>query len=530
MKKPYILTTLLAAQLLCSCGDFLSEYSQDMVVPKSVTDIEEVLIGETYMKSTETSYGMDNGTCGFFNMLDDDINTVGVASTEKLGSYDAYTYVVNSMFGYYAWQQDVRYNYEHDSYNSDDGTWNDLYHRINVANILLAELEDVPHKTDEDAADYTRVKGEIMFLRAQFYFVLANLYGKPYNPETCSTDLSVPLKLTHYVEYDKDKDTQFERATVADIYSQVVSDLLQAETLLTESPQKTGSTLHRASWQAVDLLLSRVYLYMQDWASAEQKAKAVIDDTQFSLLGIANFTEGTPVLTASNREIIFSQGGNRLTPNRSSSLAASVYGNPSEYCVTRQLYALYDEKDVRRASYFGINSLSDSVYINKYEREVKLNSVSDALAMRKSEAYLNYSEACAMQNGKEQQANEALNTLRRQRIEGWKDTTYTGQQLAEQIMLERRKELCFEGQRWFDLRRYAVRNRYPALTDILHVFNEYTDNGVFVRAHYYLLKSTDKSWTFAIPRAVLEADKTPMTDNERDQREELDNDEKQQSL
>lgn len=55
-----------------SCGDFLDEYSQDMVVPKTVSDLEEVLIGETYMKSTETSYGMSSSTCGFFNMLDDD--------------------------------------------------------------------------------------------------------------------------------------------------------------------------------------------------------------------------------------------------------------------------------------------------------------------------------------------------------------------------------------------------------------------------------------------------------------------------
>ncbi len=176
---------------------------------------------------------------------------------------------------------------------------------------------------------------------------------------------------------------------------------------------------------------------------------------------------------------------------------------------------------MRRESFFGKNSRSDSISLKKYEREVKLNNISDALAMRKAEAYLNYAEACAMQQGKEQQANTALNTLRRQRIDGWQDASYEGQQLADEIMLERRREFCFEGQRWFDLRRYAVRERYPEGNDILHVFNEYTDNGVFVRAHYYLLRSTDKSWTFAIPRAVLEADKVPMTDNERDQREEL---------
>lgn len=524
MKRIYIYILSALPLALSSCGDFLDEYSQDMVVPKSVSDLEEVLIGECYMKSTETSYGMGNGTCGFFNMLDDDINTVGVTSNEKLGSYDAYTYVVNGMFGYFAWQQDVRYNYEHDSYSSDDGTWNDLYYRINVANVILDELENVPHTTEQDLSDYTRVKGETLFLRAQFYFILANLYGKAYTPATCAADLCVPLKLTSYVEYDKNKDTQFDRNTVKEVYDQVVADLLAAEQCLTESQQKTSRLLHRAGWQAVDVLLSRVYLYMQNYEGAEQKAKAVIDDTQFSLQSIANFTEGEPVLTSSNREMIFSQGGNRLTPNRSASLAASVYGNPSEYCVTRDLYSLYDEDDVRRESYFGRNSQSDSISLMKYEREVKLNDVSDALAMRLSEAYLNYAEACAMQTGKEQQANEALNTLRRHRIDGYADETYTGEQLARQISAERRKELCFEGQRWFDLRRYAVRDRYAEQHTLTHVFNEYTDNGVFVRAHRYRIATGEKAWTFGIPRAVLEADKVPMTDNERETRQELDAD------
>ena len=81
-----------------SCGDFLDEYSQDMVVPKTVSDLEEVLIGETYMKSTETSYGMSSSTCGFFNMLDDDINTVGINSSERLGSYSASSNIITTEY------------------------------------------------------------------------------------------------------------------------------------------------------------------------------------------------------------------------------------------------------------------------------------------------------------------------------------------------------------------------------------------------------------------------------------------------
>lgn len=59
-----------------SCGDFLDAYSQDMVIPKSVTNIDEVLLGEVYVNSFTTAYGPTAmRTCGFFNILDDDLNT-----------------------------------------------------------------------------------------------------------------------------------------------------------------------------------------------------------------------------------------------------------------------------------------------------------------------------------------------------------------------------------------------------------------------------------------------------------------------
>ena len=54
------------------------------------------------------------------------------------------------------------------------------------------------------------------------------------------------------------------------------------------------------------------------------------------------------------------------------------------------------------------------------------------------------------------------------------------------IKAERRKELCFEGQRWFDLRRYGM----PQIT---HEWEGKT----------YTLKSNDPSYTMPIPDEVL---------------------------
>lgn len=525
MKKKRIYIAIYSLALLTSgCSDFLSEYSQDMVIPKTIADLDEVLIGEVYMQSYEIQNGASSSSCGFFNILDDDINTAGPSSDKDAGNAK-YVYGVDNMFGYYAWQQDVRYNYLRSSALEDNATWNDLYHRINVVNVILDEIEGLPHTTDNDQAAYLRVKGESYFLRGQFYFILANLYGDAYAPSTCSTKLCVPLKLTAYVEYDKEADTQFQRATVEAVYAQVVSDLLEAEKYLTDSPQNERHRLHRATWEAVDILLSRVYLYMQDWENAEKKAEKVMKSDNFLLASIAGLTNGEAFLVPENSEVVFSQGTNYIA---CSDPTWSVYATPSDYCVTRELYDMYEEKDARKSCFFSVTPLiegnvqKDSVALSKkYQRGLAQGHISDALALRVSEAYLNYAEACAMQSGKDAAANNALYQLRMQRIADYERSTYTGKELVTQIRDERRRELCFEGKRWFDLRRYAVCETYPYSRDIVHVFQRYADNFAYLTPMYYKLPAGDPAYTFGIPRKVLDADKVPMVDNLREKREPL---------
>lgn len=62
--------------LFTGCGNFLDEYSQDLVVPKTVSDLNEVLLGNGYVPSSEVQY-LRRGSIGWqLNILDDDINTV----------------------------------------------------------------------------------------------------------------------------------------------------------------------------------------------------------------------------------------------------------------------------------------------------------------------------------------------------------------------------------------------------------------------------------------------------------------------
>ena len=93
-----------------------------------------------------------------------------------------------------------------------------------------------------------------------------------------------------------------------------------------------------------------------------------------------------------------------------------------------------------------------------------------------------------------QGANQYLRLLRESRIRNYVHTTYTGEKLVEEIRLERRRELCFEGHRWFDLRRYAVCEKYPA-------------------------------YVMQIPKSVLEYDEEQMPENPRNKRSPLGDDE-----
>lgn len=98
------------------------------------------------------------------------------------------------------------------------------------------------------------------------------------------------------------------------------------------------------------------------------------------------------------------------------------------------------------------------------------------MMVRLSEAYLNYSEAC-VKLGKEALAVTKLAELRAKRYKAGSAQAVvpalTGNQLLDFVHAERRRELCFEGHRWFDLRRYGVgfSRKWYENGQLLHTIN-----------------------------------------------------------
>ncbi|MCI5706382.1 MAG: RagB/SusD family nutrient uptake outer membrane protein [Odoribacter sp.] len=506
MKK--LLYGIIVALFCFGCSNFLEEYSQSQTVAKKVSHFDELLLGDGYLPSVNKKY-ISTDHAGFLNVLDDDVTTVlgGIA-------VHYWSEVMQKLFGYYAWQLEVGRNSEGNILNDDSQTWLDFYRRINVTNIILKEIDELKVDSPAEENDRVRVKGECHFIRASLYFTLVNLYGKAYSKTSASTDLGVPLKLTEYIEHDKDKETQFQRASVAQIYEQIVKDLKASVDYLTQSPQPRP--LHRASKEAAQLLLSRVYLYMQDWNNAAAIAAQLLEnDTRLHQM---NEGDSAKIFLSENcSEVLFSQG--------SMNLHNSMTGASGDFAVSEELVELYDRKNDFRRYFFGTNPNSFAYKLQWKYDTTAIPHVSDIYTLRISEGYLNLAEAYAMQDNTEG-ANRYLKTLREKRIKGYVHTNYTGEELINEIRLERRKELCFEGHRWFDLRRYAVCEKYPHAQKIIHEFNVFDGNQNFWdHTDIYELPENDPAYVMQIPKSVLEYDETQMPENPRNKRNPVGEDE-----
>lgn len=488
--------------LLSSCGKFLDQYSQDLVIPKTVQDFDEVLLGNGYLPKKEVSELYKGGLTWWTHLLDDDINTV-MEQMAVRGSFEMDRYY----FGYTAWQLEVGRSYSGLELMNDDASWTELYQRINAMNIILSEIDNMPQNTEKDKQVALRIKGESYFLRAQYYLTLVNLYAPPYSPTTAQQNLGVPLKLTHFVEHDNKNETQFQRSSVAAVYNQIVNDLKQSVNLL---HNERNTKTYRASQTAAMILLSRVYLYMQDWQNAALLAQQALDQNNI-LLHYGGVAADATAISVDNPEVVFTQGPLNLQ---------NVFtARGGDFCVTTDLYDSYAADDYRKTLFFAKEAFTDSIALSrKYKRGIQVSPVSDLFLIRTAEAYLNLMEANAMLH-KVNEARTVLNNFRMYRMAVVPNDIYAENDLVDQIRAERRKELCFEGHRWFDLRRYAVNTIYPSKKEIERYYAVYNwdDKNKPIKAVVYKLNIDDKAYTFNIPKSVLEFDRG-MQDNPREVR------------
>jgi starch-binding outer membrane protein, SusD/RagB family len=338
------------------------------------------------------------------------------------------------------------------------GAWRYYYRIINNANMIIANIDNA---TGTDAQKQY-IKGNALALRAYSYYYLVNLFQHHYKGN--ENKPGVPI-------YTEPTTVGKPRATVQEVYNQVIADLNAAEGLL-EGKTKQGNALSHINGKVVKGLHARVALQMGDYTKAATKANEARQG--YSLMSTTQYKAGFGV---ANGEWMWGLA----IPNDQSTIYASFFshmdntvagyaGLGNTKLMTSELYDKISAGDVRKEIVkTPIPNPTSKDYRNYASFKFILPTAgawnSDYLMMRSSEMFLIEAEALARTN-RVDEARTVLETLVKSRFAGYSaaDKT-TAQALINEILLQRRIELWGEGFRLFDLKRTNTNlNRQGGLT------------------------------------------------------------------
>jgi starch-binding outer membrane protein, SusD/RagB family len=373
--------------------------------------------------------------------------------------------------------------------------WPDNYVAIDRANRVLAVIDDIEVKPGEEDLR-PQYKGELLALRAYCHFELIRNFASRYEADS----LGVP-----YMEISEIGSPS--RLTFAATMAKINTDLTAAKALIPASFNDNT----RITKAAVSAIQARVALYEKNWDNAITYATEAIN--AIPLASRADFPKIWKDKT--NNEVLWklkrvvSDAGARIGDAYTQ---ATFLDNPAGsriyYAASYKLTNLFDQaNDIRFSSYIKIDPARQAAgktpnAIVKYLSDDPANrSLVDIKLFRTGEMYLIRSEAYAEKSNLPA-AKDDLNALRAQRISGYVAENFADKgAILTALLTERFKELAFEGQRHFDLRRYNLpisRNPEDA-----------------VNALGAVLLTPDKAqYVWPIPNSELKANKN-MTQNPR---------------
>jgi len=326
------------------------------------------------------------------------------------------------------------------------------YAGVNRANVVLKYVPAVAM----DTARRSQILGEARFIRALSYFNLVRAYG------------GVPLRLGPG-ESGASADINQARASADDVYGLVVADLQRA------AIQMPRANPNRAGKNAAYALLARVQLTRRNWAAAQAAAQA--------FTGAALSSSFKALFPAENKgsESLFeiqyngSTSGGNIVPDLVLPSPPATFSFPKFNVPTAELISFADTVNDRRWAYLGrTNAGRDHAsyvdggrgsgndqgpFVYKWTSSPNFfNSPDNTYVLRYAEVLLTLAEAINEQGGPGG-ALAPLNQVRQRAglptLSAISPQAASKQALRVEIDRQRRLELAFEGERWFDLLRYA---------------------------------------------------------------------------
>lgn len=314
------------------------------------------------------------------------------------------------------------------------GTWVGNAQLINRANRIF----DLSLQFDQNDETVKRVQSECQFTRAYAHFEILRLYAPNYSPEA----IGIPYNYTADIIYPT-------RLTQEEVYNNVLSDI-EASLPGLNNFSEDGYWISKSAAYA---LKARVAQYMGNWDMAIEAANKSIELGGLRLAEIHEFASVWEDENAEGVEVIFSLRRENATLGEYYTRGSNgdVYFHPSF-----DLMNMYEADDVRFSSYFGKNEDGLDVVLKHDGRTEGKTNVVDLKVFRVSELFLIKAEAYVNKQ-MYAEAQEELETLRAKRIINPDALDMSNHTLAmKAVQDERRRELAYEGHRFYDLRRWGL--------------------------------------------------------------------------
>jgi len=448
--KKIIITFLFSAALLVSCTElevtptsFVTEDNYFITQDDAVASVTAVYASLSIDPGEQSLFGRN---LYFLTDMGSDYAAAGVSATNP--------------------QVRAMSSLTHDATNDRvQVAWRQIYNGINRANV---SIDNIPKVAGNEVIK-TRLINEAKFIRGLLYFQAVRLWG------------GVPIVL-HEAKSINLGDLKTNRATVEEVYTQIIQDLTDAEAL---PPTYTAADAGRATSGAAKAILAKVYLTRKDWPNAILKSREVINGGY----GYALFEDFQDIFTKTKKngkEHIFSvqfepnQAGNGSSGStfQSTSFTGFTATEPADIISDVALfYDIYAPGDKRRDVSYAkqlLNPTTGTLYtfpkpiFKKYLDLTNLatpgNVAINFPIIRYADILLSLAEAINEQSGPTAETYELINQVRRRAfgkpittpdaavdLAGLNQTTFRAA-----IQEERKKEFVQEGQRWFDLVRWGT--------------------------------------------------------------------------
>jgi len=411
MRKTIIILAIAITGVLFSCSkDYLEPtLAQSKAVEtsiNSVEDIQGILYGAFNRMTSSNYYGRDY-------IIDGEVRSDNTFSNGNSGRFVT---VAAMSLG------------NNDAYAAN--AWTQIYTVIASANIIIA-AEGIAGVADE----INHIKGQAYALRAMAHFDLLRLFGQQH-----VTGGDPTLGIPYVTEY-KGENLLPVRNSVAEVKGNVYSDIETALSLMSAS--LNDASAQTLTTHAVNALKSRVAIYFKDWSDAKSACEAVINSNEFEIIPAASYSSIWNTDSPGNSifELAYSGTDNANINGLQYIYKGTSYGDIE---VLQDLADIFEPTDVRG---FVDGMLGyEGTKIRNLGKYPSIDYSDNIFILRYEEVILNYTEALF-----ELADSEALTWLNM--IPAERNATLYTEITKDNILLERRKELCFEGFRFYDLAR-----------------------------------------------------------------------------